>query len=60
MRIISEENVLQQELSKFQDFCTKNKLVVNSKKCFTMLFNRSRTKAFPPEFNIGLASLEVK
>ena len=53
MRIKSEENILQQELHKFQDFCTKNKLVVNSKKCFAMLFNRSRAYAFPPEFSIG-------
>ena len=60
MRIISEENILQQELSKFQDFCTKNKLVVNSKKCFTMLFNRSRTRAFTPDFKIGSAALELK
>ena len=53
MKIINEENILQQELNKFQDFCTQNKLVINSKKCFAMLFSRSKLYAFPPEFNIG-------
>ena len=37
----------------FKDFCTKNRLVVNSKQSFAMLFNRSRANAFPPEFSIG-------
>ena len=53
MRLRNSENVLQQELVKFEDFCTKNKLVINSKKSFVMLFSRSRTLAFPPEFSIG-------
>ena len=53
MRLRNSENVLQQELVKFEDFCTKNKLVINSKKSFVMLFSRSRTLAFPPEFRIG-------
>ena len=60
MRIKKDENILQQELVRFQEFCTNNKLVVNSKKCFTMLFNRSKTRAFPPEFQIGSAILDVK
>ena len=53
MRLKSSENLLQQELDKFDDFCTQNKLIVNSKKSFVMLFNRSRTWAFPPQFTIG-------
>ena len=55
------ENILSQELTKFQDFCTRNKLTVNGKKSFVMLFNRSRTLAFPPEFQLGNSGiLQVK
>ena len=53
MKLKYSENILQKELEKFNDFCTNNKLVINSRKCFVMLFSRSRTKAFPPEFVIG-------
>ena len=53
MRLRNSENILQQELTRFEAFCTQNKLVINSKKSFVMLFNRSRTLAFPPEFSIG-------
>ena len=53
MKLKYSENILQIELEKFNDFCTNNKLVINSRKCFVMLFSRSRTKAFPPEFVIG-------
>ena len=61
MKLKEEENILQQELRKFQDFCTKNKLVVNTSKCFVMLFTRSKTHAFPPEFSMGTTNrLEVK
>jgi hypothetical protein len=60
-RIKESENILSQELTKFQDFCTRNKLIVNGKKSFVMLFNRSRTLAFPPEFQIGNSGiLQVK
>ena len=56
-----EENILQQELNKFQDFTVKNKLVINSKKCFAMVFNRSKNYSFPPEFSLqGTEILEVK
>jgi hypothetical protein len=53
MKLKNSENILQQELDKFNDFCTQNKLVINSKKCFVMLLSRSRSYAFPPEFSIG-------
>ena len=53
MKLKREENILQLELDKFQEFCTKNKLVINTKKCSAMLFSRSRSYAFPPEFRIG-------
>ena len=57
MKIKDEENVLQLELEKFQNFCTQNKLVINSRKCFSMVFNRSKLYAFPPEFKIGDSEL---
>ena len=61
MKIKEDENVLQQELLKFQDFTLKNKLVINTKKCFVMLFTRSKLHAFPPEFHIGSSEiLEAK
>ena len=53
MKLKNSENILQQELDKFNDFCTQNKLVINSKKCFVMLLSRSRSYAFPPEFSVG-------
>ena len=53
MKLKENENILQQELDKFYDFCTQNKLVINNRKCFVMVFSRSRTLAFPPEFVIG-------
>ena len=57
MKLKPSENILQQELDKFYDFCTQNRLVINSKKCFVMLFSRSRTQSFPPEFSIGNSGL---
>ena len=61
MKLKEEENVLQQELLKFQEFTKSNKLVINSKKCFVMLFTRSKQHAFPPEFHIGSSEvLEAK
>ena len=61
MKIKEDENVLQQELLKFQDFTVKNKLVINTKKCFVMLFTRSKLHAFPPEFHVGSSEiLEAK
>ena len=57
MKTKDEENVLQLELEKFQKFCTQNKLVINSRKCFSMVFNRSKLYAFPPEFKIGDSEL---
>ena len=47
------ENVLQQELVRFQEETQQHNLVTNSKKTFIVLFNPSRKYAFPPEFQIG-------
>ena len=61
MRLKPEENVLQQELIKFEAFALQNKLVINSSKCSVMYFSRSKKYAFPPEFSIGTTQvLEVK
>ena len=60
-KLIEEENVLQKELQKFQLFATQNKLIINTKKCYVMLFNRTRNYSFPPEFSLGNQdTLEVK
>ena len=61
MRIKPEENVLQQQLNSFENFTIRNKLIINSSKCFVMCFSRSKSYAFPPEFSIGDKQvLEVK
>ena len=55
------ENILQKELLRFQDFVTNNKLVINTRKCYVMLFSRSTKYSFPPEFSLGNSEvLEVK
>ena len=60
-KIIGKENILQQEILRFQEFTVKNKLVINTKKCFVMLFTRSTKYSFPPEFTINNHDiLEVK
>ena len=61
MRLKPHENVLQQQLIKFEDFTIKNKLVINSFKILLMYFSRLKNYAFPPEFSIGKTQvLEVK
>lgn len=60
-KIIGKENILQQEILRFQEFTVKNKLVINTKKCFVMLFTRSTKYSFPPEFTLNNHDiLEVK
>ena len=60
-KITGSENILQQELLKFQDFVTNNKLVINTRKCYVMFFSRSTKYSFPPEFSLGNRDiLEVK
>ena len=61
MRLKPEENVLQQQLCKFEELTIQSKLLINSSKCFVMYFSRSKNYAFPPEFSIGTTQvLEVK
>ena len=56
-----QENILQAELQKFQEFALSNKLVVNRKKCYVMKFSRSKKYDFPAEMTIGGSDiLEVK
>ena len=48
-----EEDVLQQELVKFHSWTVQNKFLVNSSKCYTMKFSRSRMYDFPLDYTIG-------
>ena len=52
-----EDNIVQQELDRFHRFVTDNKFVISKKKCYTMVFSRSRSYDFPPEFSIGDSDL---
>ena len=52
-----EDNIVQQELDRFHRFVTDNKFVISKKKCYTMVFSRSRSYDFPPEFLIGDSDL---
>ena len=60
MMIKPEENLLQQELSRFVEETSSNNFVLNQKKTFIMSFNFSKKHAFPPEFHVGTDVLEVK
>ena len=44
---------MQSELDRFYSWTTKNKLQINSKKCMTMQFSRSRSYDFPMDYFIG-------
>jgi hypothetical protein len=56
-----EENILQQEVTRFADWTVMNKMVVNKGKCFSMTFSRSNKYDFPPEVSIdGAGFLEEK
>ena len=45
--------MLQQELQDFHEWTLRNKLVANTKKCFTMQFSRAKKYDFPMEFTMG-------
>ena len=45
-----EEDIVTEELTRFSQFASQNKFVINRKKCYTMVFSRSRKYDFPPEF----------
>ena len=47
-----EEDIVTQELSRFSEFTSQNGFIINSKKCYTMVFSRARKYDFPPEFSI--------
>ena len=44
---------MQSELDRFYSWTTKNRLQINSKKCMTMQFSRSRSYDFPMDYSIG-------
>ena len=45
--LIPEEDILQQELVRFHTWTVKNKFLVNSSKCYSMQFSRSKNYDFP-------------
>ena len=47
------EDIVQQELTRFYEFTVENKFQISKKKCYTMVFTRSKKYAFPPEFTIA-------
>ena len=47
MKLKKEENTLQQELDKFQEFCTQNKLVINTQKMFCNVVLKIRIICIP-------------
>ena len=51
--IMPEHNILQHELDRFHRWTIKNKFLVNSSKCYTMQFSRSKKYDFPVEYTIG-------
>ena len=48
-----QEDIMQSELDRFHSWATKNKLQINSKKCMTMQFSRSKSYDFPMDYFIG-------
>ena len=48
-----EDNIVQHELDRFYQFTLENKFVISKRKCYTMVFSRSRKYGFPPEFTLG-------
>ena len=48
-----EEDIMQIELDRFHGWTVQNKLLINSKKCMTMQFSRSRNYDFPMDYTIG-------
>ena len=48
-----EEDIMQIELDRFHGWTLQNKLLINSKKCMTMQFSRSRNYDFPMDYTIG-------
>ena len=56
-KVIESENILKQELFWFEDLVTNNKLVINTRKCYVMLFTKSKKYSFPPEFAFGNSNI---
>ena len=48
-----EDNIVQHELDRFYQFTLENKFVISKRKCYTMVFSRSRKFGFPPEFTLA-------
>ena len=52
-----EEDIMQIELDRFHEWTIQNKLLINSKKCMTMQFSRSRKYDFAMDYTIGSPSI---
>ena len=48
-----QENILQDELDRFEKEVRESNLVINKKKSQVMMCNPSKKYDFPPEFSIG-------
>lgn len=61
-KIMTDHNILQQQLYEFHHFTTSNKFKINEKKSEVMIFNFSKQYAFPPNLSIGNSDIsrEVK
>ena len=55
-----EEDIVTQELRRFSEFSSQNGFVINKKKCYVMVFSRSRKYDFPPEFSLQQSQLIEK
>ena len=57
MMLDPNENVLQQELDRFQSETTEHNFVTNEKKTAVMVFNSSKKYAFAPDFKLGTSEV---
>ena len=55
-----EHDIVQQELDRFCEFTNQSGFVINRRKCYTMVFSRSRKFDFPPEFSVGDSNLLIE
>ena len=55
--IMDQENILQYEMDNFYEFTKKSDLIINEKKSEVMVFNFSKSYAFPPNLTIGKSDI---
>ena len=52
-KILAQHDILQYELNNLLAFNERNDIVINCKKCESIMFNFSRNLTFPPNLTIG-------